>query len=330
MRRVGVVVDPIPGGDMTVSFDRESAGRSAEVLRKERVGLASRQPAVVGRGWAPAEVAMAAAVDTEPTDIAGVLERLTTVQEILDILPPTPALNRVAAFNSLYYTITDRVAQALHGPGVTDPDFLEMLDVEFAKRYFTALRLWGLDDDATPDAWEVLFRRGIDQRVSRLAAAMLGVNAHINYDLAFALIETWKKLGPPGDEMHPDYLLINKIFYEEIPVLRRRYSTPWQLDLDRICLDLDDWSQELLVYSTRAYAWDKAIRIWPLCSDQEDFAHAQLVLDRATALLGESLILGDGVVNRMGSLATAVWHLVRSVLTGILGVAGPKDDARTV
>src|SRR3954454_23730634 len=98
MRRVGVVVDPIPGGDMTVSFDRESAGRSAEVLRKERVGLASRQPAVVGRGWAPAEFARAAAVDTEPTDIAGVLERLTTVQEILDILPPTPALNRVAAF----------------------------------------------------------------------------------------------------------------------------------------------------------------------------------------------------------------------------------------
>ena len=40
---------------------------------------------------------------TPPDDIAGVLVRLANVQEILDSLPPTPAANRVACFNSLYH-----------------------------------------------------------------------------------------------------------------------------------------------------------------------------------------------------------------------------------
>lgn len=304
---------------MTVTFDRGRAIDSAERLRQERVNLRSPSVKAQERGWAPADTAMAEIVATQPTDIGGVLARLISVQKVLDGLPPTPALNRVGAFNSLYYTITDRVAGALRGPDVHDATFLELLDVEFAKRYFAALRLWGDGDDMTPDAWEVLFRRGQDKRVSRLAAAMLGVNAHINLDLAMALISTWEKLGPPGDDTHPDYLLINKIFYQEIPPLRRRYSTRWQLDLDALSGDLDDWSQKLLVLSTRAMAWDQAVRIWPLRHDPEDFARAQLVMDRATALLGESLIVGDGLVTRIGAVAAGVWHSVTRAGSALFG-----------
>jgi hypothetical protein len=315
---------------MTVTFDRSRALDSAELLRQERVNLPSPTVRVPGRGWAPAEAAMADVVGTEPTDIGGVLARLNAIQKVLDGLPPTPALNRVGAFNSLYYTITDRVAASLRGPEVLDPVFLERLDVEFAKRYFTALRLWGDDDDGTPDAWEVLFRRGPDRRVSRLTAAMLGVNAHINFDLALALIATWKQVGPPGDGIHADYLLINKIFYQEIPRLRRCYSTPWQLDLDAICGNLDDWSQRLLVLATRAMAWDQAVRIWPLRDDPDDFEHAQVVMDRATALLSESLIMGDGVINRIGTIATDAWHSAKYVGSAFFRRRRQKADVATV
>jgi hypothetical protein len=299
---------------MTVTFDRGRAGDSAELLRVERVNLATPDPAVPGRGWAPVAAAMTDLLGSEPDDIKGVLLRLHAIQEILEELPPTPALNRVGAFNSLYLTITQRVADALAGPGVTEPAFLETLDVEFAKRYLHALRLWGEDDDGTPDSWEVLFRRGQDQRLTRLTAAMLGVNAHINFDLAMALIATWDRLGPPGEHIHPDYLLVNKIFFEEIPGLRRRYSTPWQLDIDAICGNLDDWGQRVLVLSTRAMAWEQAVRIWPLRSDPTDFAHAQLVIDRATAFLGESLIVGDAVVADVGTLVTRIWRLLKRLV----------------
>jgi hypothetical protein len=301
---------------MTVVFDHVRAGDSAERLLQERVALATPPPAVPERGWAPAEVAMAEILNTQPDDIAGVLARLIAVQKVLDSLPPTPALNRVAAFNSLYYTITDRVAHALRGAGVKEPTFLETLDVEFAKRYFHALRLWGEDDDSTPDAWEVLFRRGQDRGLTRLTAAMLGVNAHINFDLAMALIATWERLGPPGEHIHPDYLLINKIFYEEIPLLRRGFSDQWQLELDRLAGPLDDWSQRALVMVTRAHAWEQALRLWPLRNDPADFEQARHTMDRAASLLGEWLIFGDRLISDTGDVVTGGWHLVRHLLLG--------------
>ena len=195
----------------------------------------------------------------------------------------------------------------MRGPEVTDPAFLEMLDVEFAKRYFDALRRWGLEDDTTPDVWEVLFRRAWDKRVSSLAAAMLGVNAHINHDLAIALIATWLEHGAPEDGLiHPDYLLINQIFHEEIPPLRRRYANRMQLRLDRLVGDLDDWSQSVLVTVTRSHAWDQAVRMWPLRHDPEDFAEAMLAMDRAAAFIGEAMIVGDDLVTRLGTFAVSI------------------------
>lgn len=285
---------------MTVAFDRDNAKRSAAVLRDERLELTPAVPP--GRGWAPAHLEVADLCAAECADIGTVLKRLTTAQQIFDGLPPPPD-NRVAAFNSLYFTITDRVAGSLRGSEVRDKEFLELLDVEFAKRYFHALRLWGADDPATPDAWEVLFRRAQDHGVSKLAAAMLGVNAHINHDLALALVSTWEQLGPPDeDEIHPDYLLINKIFFEEIPGLRRRYSTPLQMRIDRLVGNLDDWSQRVLVSVTRAHAWEQAQRLWALRDEPADLQRALLVMDRASAYVGELLLVSDELVNRGGKL----------------------------
>jgi hypothetical protein len=294
---------------MTITFDRDDAQRSAVVLRDERLQLTPAVPR--GRGWAPAHLEIAELCASECADISTVLKHLTTAQRIFDGLPP-PADNRVAAFNSLYFTITDRVAQSLRTASVRDKDFLELLDVEFAKRYFIALRLWGDDDPATPDAWEVLFRRAQDHGVSKLAAATLGVNAHINHDLALALVATWEQLGPPdGDKAHPDYLLINKIFFEEIPGLRRRYSTPLQLRIDRLVGTLDDWSQRVLVSVTRAHAWEQAERLWALRDDPDDLRRALLVMDRASAYVGEVLLLGDDFVNRSGKLLRGVRGALR-------------------
>ncbi|GGL13774.1 DUF5995 family protein [Mangrovihabitans endophyticus] len=292
------------------SFDRHRVRASADRLQDRRHRLAG---AVTTRpGWDPAHEEMAEILQTPPTDIGGVLSTLVAVQTVLERLPPKAKANRVAAFNSLYYTITARVARSLTGPNVHDPVFLEQLDVEFAKLYFVALRRWGEGDERTPDVWEVLFRRAQDTGVSRLCAAMLGVNAHINHDLSLALIATWRSVGAPEPHVtHPDYLLVNRIFYEAIPTLRRRYSTPWQLRIDRYVGDLDDWTQDLLVASTRALAWEQGERLWPLRDDDGDFGQACMTMDRAAALVGELLIHGDGVVTRAGVLASAAWRRLR-------------------
>jgi hypothetical protein len=293
-----------------VEFDQHRIGVSAEQLRAARQRVSPGVPVVAGRGWQPAHREMAEAVKDPPATIAGVLDRLATVQQILDGLPPSPGTHRVAAFNALYRTITARVAALLSTRHVADPEFLELLDVEFARLYFGALAAWGADDPHTPDAWEVLFRRGQDSDVTPLVAASLGVNAHINHDLALALIGTWKRLGFPGDgKPHPDYLLINKIFFSEIPVLRRRFATAWQLDIDRFVGGLDDWSQRVLVQTTRAMAWERAEYLWQLRDDEQSLKRAMLIMDRAAAIVGETLLSSTNVLRVLW--LTLTWLVAR-------------------
>jgi hypothetical protein len=298
---------------MTTTFDRRLVRSSAEALKEKRLQI-SALAIPPGRGWDPMHNRMKEVLDTPTPGIASVIHKLEVIQTILDDLPPSPAANRVSAFNELYLKITRRVDGALH-TGVNEPTFLELLDVEFAKRYFAALELWNRDDEDTPDVWEVLFKRGRDLRLSRLTAAMLGVNAHINHDLALALIGTWAELGPPQDDrIHPDYLLVNQIFFEEIPPLRRGFSTRWQMDLDHFVGPLDDWSQRMLVTVTRARAWDQGLRLWHLRHDADDFEEARRAMDRAASLLAEWAIIGDRLVNGTGRGVTGGWHLMRRVL----------------
>ncbi|GID27909.1 DUF5995 family protein [Paractinoplanes brasiliensis] len=280
-------------------FDRELARGSAELLRTKRLELSALEiPA--GRGWHPLRDKVTEVLDGHPQSIGAVVAKLVALQAVLDELPPSPAKNRVSAFNELYLKITRRVELAIL-TGVNEPEFLELLDIEFAKRYFDALGLWNNDDEDTPDVWEVLFKRAGDTKMSRLIAAMLGVNAHINHDLALALIATWNETGAPLDDaIHPDYLLVNEIFYEEIPPLRRGFSTKWQLELDEFVGGLDDWSQRVLVTVTRARAWDQARDLWELRHDGDDFEQARRTMDRAASLLAEWVIIGDRIVNGAG------------------------------
>jgi hypothetical protein len=313
----------VEAGPMTTSshhgepprFDRDLARSSAETLRAKRQQLAGPAAPLV-RGWAPLQAAMADALAHPPKTIADVLAVQVTVQAVLDQLPPSPANNRVAAFNKLYLTITRRVDVALQTTAAW-PEFLELLDVEFAKRYFVALDLWNRDRPDTPDVWEVLFRRAGDMEMSELIAAVLGVNAHINHDLSLALISTWEQLGPPPDDtVYPDYLLVNKIFYEEIQPLRRGFSDDWQMEIDRLVGPLDDWSQRILVKVTRARAWEQARRLWPLRDDEEDFQAACHLMDRAASLLGEWLIAGDRVVTDAGNILTGGRRFLHRALRG--------------
>jgi hypothetical protein len=302
---------------MSADFNGIRAEASAAQLREARRRVTRSGQTAITRGWQPAQQEMADAIQDPPTTIVGVLARLDTVQQILDGLPPSAGTNRVAAFNKLYRHITQQVADLLPTPQVVDRTWLEVLDVEFARLYFRALELWNDDDPETPDAWEVLFIRAQDERVDLMSAAALGVNAHINHDLALALIATWQRLGFPGDgRQHHDYLLINKIFFKEIPVLRRRFATAWQLEIDRSVGGLDDWSQRVLVQTTRAMAWEQAELLWALRDDPENLARARRVLDRASAIAGETLLIGNNALR-------ILWLTVRG-MTAALWTAGVR------
>ncbi|MFY1634794.1 DUF5995 family protein [Solwaraspora sp. WMMB335] len=241
--------------------------------------------------WGHVHDDIMAILSHRPTDVAGVVEDLDALQDLLNAATPDDDANPVADFNHLYWVITKTIQERLDAGAFSDPDFLTLLDIEFAERYFEAMRCWGRRSE-TPMAWQVLFRRLRDESVRSLPSAAAGVNAHINYDLPFALLNTWAKLGsgPDNEEQHRDYQHINEIFFDRIPELRRSYLNAWQICVDRLNGNLDDWYQNHLVEFTRDVAWRDATRMWPCRDDAEFMDRERVRLDRHTAFIGWALL----------------------------------------
>jgi hypothetical protein len=225
--------------------------------------------------------------------VPAVVDQLTRLQDVLDRVPPLLHENPLCDFNKLYLRITSSVLERLDDGRFADPQFLSRLDVEFAARYFDAMRLWTEGSPSTPDVWSVLFRRMHGPDCRPLPSAVAGVNAHINFDLPFALVTTFAHLESDpvdGGDQHDDYLQINEIFAEAIPSLRRGYLEKWQLLIDTLNGDLDDWAESELVEYTRDVAWRNAQKLWRVRHDADELWRQRCRLDRNAAKLGRLLL----------------------------------------
>lgn len=106
-----------------------------------------------------------------------------------------------AAFTDVYAVITRRVCDALRGeapPCFEEPRFISRLAGRFCALYLAALgrSLAGAPEPIT--AWGVAHRRGRSPRTPPVQHAVLGLNAHINYDLAIGLAVNISTLGARG------------------------------------------------------------------------------------------------------------------------------------
>ena len=152
-----------------------------------------------------------------------VVERLTTIERDLKGFfspdgpgpqarrdhPPLP--DGVACFNGMYLRVTEAVRDEL--PNFENREFIERLDVLFAEFYLQAYEAAAAEAWIS-EAWAPLFARRRDPKIIPLQFAITGMNAHINNDLAHALVLTWKEqdLGPAGDTPERrDYDKVNAI-----------------------------------------------------------------------------------------------------------------------
>jgi hypothetical protein len=243
--------------------------------------------------WGPVHQDMRALLTGHPDDVPAVVDQLTKLQDIVERVPPLLGGNPLADFNRLYLTITTSVLERLYAGRFADPAFLSRLDVEFAARYFDALRTWSDASACCPRVWAVLLGRMAGPDCRPLPSAAAGVNAHINFDLPFALVTTFDHLGtdPIDDsDQHHDYLQINEIFAAAIPQLRRGYLDKWQLLIDTMNGDLDDWWQGEMVEYTRNVAWRNAQKLWVIRHDLTGTSEERRRLDGNVASLSRLLL----------------------------------------
>jgi hypothetical protein len=115
-----------------------------------------------------------------PEGVAGVVDEL---QQRLDSMPH-PLRGR-RAFMSTYQRTTMAVGAAIGAARFEDPDWVDRWDVAFAELYIQAYDA-SLSGGRIPRPWRLAFDAPADLPALRLV--LLGINAHINYDLPQALI----------------------------------------------------------------------------------------------------------------------------------------------
>ncbi|MGI8594170.1 MAG: DUF5995 family protein [Solirubrobacteraceae bacterium] len=200
------------------------------------------------------------ATPTHEMDIARVIERMTAIAA--GLAPD----DGVARFNDLYLTVTRAVAQEAVDDAFEDPHFLSLLDVVFAGRYFAAIDD-SLQGRPVSRAWVPLFEERARPRVAPIQFALAGMNAHINYDLCLALVESCAQMGlaPDSDSaQHRDYLRVNGIIERVQGQVQERFATGLLSVADEALGRLDDILAMWKVARARDSAWTHAQALWAL------------------------------------------------------------------
>ncbi|GAA0899782.1 DUF5995 family protein [Pseudonocardia zijingensis] len=262
---------------------------TAETGREDRI--AHGRPARTGSTQRLAELAG----DAPPESIPEVIERLAAIRDHATDTSLLAENDGIASFTKLYHVITTRVGEMVESGEFRSSEFLVRLDLEFAERYFQALRRYAADIHTAPGVWRVLFDNRSDPNVAPVNFAVLGVNAHINYDLAHALIATWRHVTPDGDgadtEQYHDYRLVNDVFEMEMDGLREELDSLLSNGPDGAPWDVGaNWLADLVVTFTRDLAWDEAKRVWRQGATPEICRASERRLDSIATLIGQGVL----------------------------------------
>ena len=218
--------------------------------------------------------------DPAGSTIAAVIERMQAIGAGL------PQADGVARFNDLYLAVTREVAAEAGRDAFEDPRFLSRLDVVFAGLYFTAVDAPAIGEISP--AWAPLLEARSRPRIAPIQFALAGMNAHINYDLCLALVETCAELevAPDvGSPQHRDYLRVNGILERVEHEVKQRLASGLIGCTDEVLGRLDDVLAMWSVARARDAAWAHAEVLWAL-------QHAAGLRERYLETLGGIVGLG--------------------------------------
>lgn len=219
-----------------------------------------------------------------PATIAEVVAKMQAIDALL------PANDGLKWFNRLYLMVTQAIDLQPSGDW-QDPAWLTRLDVVFAGLYFGAVAGFLGGNSAVPSSWSALFEARYRSGIDRIQFALAGMNAHINHDLALALIATDAelKLIPSLDSAeHADYQSVNGLLRTLMPATLTMLATDTlgvlAQDTGKVGRLLAFWD----ICRARDLAWDFANHLRVLTGLNRDAALA--VQDALTGALGRAIL----------------------------------------
>lgn len=244
---------------------------------------------------------------------------MTTFQEIAaqrprDIDEAVPALKKAldwyhenndyrAVFLRAYYIITLNVHSAVHGYGewkkgiFFDPAWIASLAGKFSSLYFQSLSTFQRSPESEL-AWKVAHRMAEDRSSTVVQDLLLGLNAHINYDLAYGIFMNLKEHG--DDKNHLllprrkfDHDQVNEILLRSIPEITTTLARDYGGAIRFLDLALDRLDDLLAGTGLRYYRervwWDAVSYL--TTADEQELSLVHEKLNRESASLAN--LIGD-------------------------------------
>jgi Family of unknown function (DUF5995) len=179
-------------------------------------------------------------------------------------LPPLGDERRY--FHGLYHRQTLAVKAGLEQLVFLDPVWLERWDAVFADLYFEALEAWDAGDRLSAP-WRLAFEGARDPGIRPLVHVLVGMNAHVNYDLPRSLLAVMtddEVLDPDivakrqRDFERIDGILLARVKEEDLEL--RKVSEPGDVTrLDRLLTPFNRRATKKFLKESRAKVWRNAI-----------------------------------------------------------------------
>lgn len=202
-----------------------------------------------------------AGIDLRPADALAAQRSLRTLVTRLQRLGDPRAI-----FPEVYLRVTDRIVEGLEAGRFLEPAWTTDLVGYFCELYFDALVPWLGDERPACGSWELAFELAPD--VLPVQAAVLGINAHINADLA-RVAARCVQAGDPARIVRykVDYDLVNEILVECFPGVLARLAGGHGCPVSRLAVGgplAEQATTRLvmrLIRSWRERAWGDAFRL---------------------------------------------------------------------
>lgn len=225
-----------------------------------------------------------------------VIERM---QVLIDIWKTSS--DQKSIFLSCYQMMTRNMLVAIEEHGFKDDLWVDRLLRNFAEYYFRALDAYEHEPSKAPAVWQLAHQASLDPSVSPIQKLMLGVNAHINYDLVLALMDLlepeWRWLSSDQrEERHADHQRVNDIIGQTIDAVQDEVIEPGMpvMDLiDRLLGPIDEYLVSRLIADWRERVWRNALELLEMDDSQERLRLIKQVEEDAMQV-GKLIQIGRG------------------------------------
>ncbi len=170
-------------------------------------------------------------------------------------------------FHATYLRTTRAVRDALQAGLFSDPDWVERWDVAFAEFYLDALHADSAGAGGpVPGPWAIAFRTGRERPdAPALRHVLLGMNAHINYDLPQALLAVIS--GPEFADAallgrrQADHQRIDEVLSQQVGAEAELAGATPRSAVDAALAPLNQAASRRFLREARAKVWDNTIEL---------------------------------------------------------------------